>query len=111
MKNKINSAASLASTVVIALSSCESHVPRQRRLAKKPGTTYCINGICHRVKTVDEVKAEVGLEVTQGASFYDDCKIDQEIRARRSHLARNFTLTGRTTPPALSIRMELCWPW
>ena len=76
MTNKINNAASLASTVIIACAVAMGTLPATA-LAKKPGATYCINGICHRVKTVDEVKAEVGLEVTQGASFYDDCKIDK----------------------------------
>ena len=28
------------------------------------------------MKTVDEVNAEIGLEVTQGASFYDQCEVD-----------------------------------
>jgi rare lipoprotein A len=45
-------------------------------LAKTPGRTYCTNGVCHRVKTVEEVQAEVGREETVGASFYDDCKVD-----------------------------------
>ena len=78
MKSKINYAARLVSTVAIALTAyglAVSSLP-SAALAKKPGATYCINGICHRVKTFDEVKAEIGLEVTQGASFYDDCKID-----------------------------------
>ena len=78
MKSKINNAAKLASTVAIALSTFSVAVGAlpAPALAKKPGTTYCVNGICHRVKTIDEVQAEIGLEVTQGASFYDDCKID-----------------------------------
>ena len=56
---------------VVAVSSLPSVA-----FAKKPGATYCINEVCHRVKTTDEVEAEIGLEVTQGASFYDDCKSD-----------------------------------
>jgi rare lipoprotein A len=45
-------------------------------LAKTPGRTYCINDVCHRVKTVEEVQAEVGREETVAASFYEDCKVD-----------------------------------
>lgn len=44
--------------------------------AKTPGTTYCVNGICHRVKTIEEVQAQIGHEETVGASFYEDCKVD-----------------------------------
>ena len=44
--------------------------------AKSPGTTYCINGVCHRVHTIAEVRARIGAEETVGASFYDDCKVD-----------------------------------
>ena len=79
MKSKTNTAARLASTVTIAVATfalAVSWLPATT-LAKTPGATYCINGICHRVKTIDEVRTEIGLEVTQVASFYDDCKIDQ----------------------------------
>ena len=79
-KMKINNAARLASTLAslfgafgVAVSSLPSAA-----FAKKPGATYCINGVCHRVKTVDEVKAEIGLEVIQGASFYDQCEVDPD---------------------------------
>lgn len=75
MRNKIRNAAKFASIISLALSAAVALA--SEALAKKPGATYCVNGICHRVKTVDEVKAEIGLEVTQGASFYDDCKIDR----------------------------------
>ena len=79
MKSKTNTAARLASTATIAVATfalAVSWLPATT-LAKTPGATYCINGICHRVKTIDEVRTEIGLEVTQVASFYDDCKIDQ----------------------------------
>jgi rare lipoprotein A len=46
-------------------------------LAKKPGTTYCFNGICHRVLTDGEVQAQIGNEETVGASYYDDCQVDR----------------------------------
>jgi hypothetical protein len=74
MKSKINNAAILASSLAIALASFGLAFSCLPSVAKAPGATYCINGVCHRVKTGDEVKAEIGLEVTQGASFYDDCK-------------------------------------
>jgi rare lipoprotein A len=78
MKNKINNAARLATITAIALCALGmglSSLP-SAALAKKPGVTYCFNGICHRVKTIEEVKDEIGKEVTQRASFYDDCKVD-----------------------------------
>lgn len=46
-------------------------------LAKTPGKTYCINGVCHRVKTVAEMESLVGYEEVVVASYYDDCKIDK----------------------------------
>ena len=76
MKSKINNAAMSASTVTVALSTLAFAVSSLPALAKTPGATYCINSVCHRVKTVDEVKAEIGLEVTQAASFYDRCEVD-----------------------------------
>ena len=45
--------------------------------AKTPGSTYCYYGTCHRVKTIDETKALVGVEETITASHYDDCKHDR----------------------------------
>jgi len=44
--------------------------------AKKPGDTYCFNGICHRVMTIAETGADVGRVKLVRASFYDDCKVD-----------------------------------
>lgn len=44
--------------------------------AKKPGATYCFNGVCHRVKTLQEMQGLVGYEEIVTASFYDDCKVD-----------------------------------
>ncbi len=78
MINKKNNAGRSASTAAIVLASIGLAVASLPALAKKPGATYCINGICHRVKTVDEVKAEIGIEVLQGASFYDQCEIDPD---------------------------------
>jgi rare lipoprotein A len=45
-------------------------------LAKKPGATYCYNGVCHRVKTIAEMQGLVGYEEVVTASFYDNCKVD-----------------------------------
>jgi rare lipoprotein A len=45
--------------------------------AKTPGSTYCYYGVCHRVKTIEETKALVGVEETITASHYDDCKHDR----------------------------------
>ena len=44
--------------------------------AKTPGSTYCIEGICHRVMTIEEVEALVGSEEMVSASHYDDCRVD-----------------------------------
>lgn len=46
-------------------------------LAKTPGKTYCINGVCHRVKTMAEMETLVGHEEVVVASYYDDCKVDK----------------------------------
>ncbi len=40
-------------------------------LAKTPGEFHCYNGICHRVKSVDEMTRLVGMEVEVVSSFYD----------------------------------------
>lgn len=45
--------------------------------AKTPGKTYCFVGKCHRVKTIDETKALVGVEQAITASHYDDCSKDR----------------------------------
>jgi len=45
--------------------------------AKTPGSTYCYYGVCHRVKTIEETKALVGVEQTIVASHYDDCNADR----------------------------------
>lgn len=46
-------------------------------LAKTPGKTYCINGVCHRVKTLVEMETLVGFEEVAVASYYDDCTVDK----------------------------------
>ncbi|MEQ1652185.1 MAG: septal ring lytic transglycosylase RlpA family protein [Hyphomicrobium sp.] len=45
--------------------------------AKTPGKTYCFNGICHRVNTLQEMDSLVGKDLTFKTSFYDDCKRDR----------------------------------
>lgn len=46
-------------------------------IAKTPGKTYCINDVCHRVKTLDEMQSLVGFEEIVVASYYDDCRFDK----------------------------------
>jgi rare lipoprotein A len=78
MKNKSQKAnRPLPQTALALLSFLLSLCPlSEYALAKSPGATYCVNGICHRVKTIAEVQAQIGNEETVGASFYDDCKVD-----------------------------------
>ncbi len=45
--------------------------------AKTPGKTYCFVGKCHRVKTIEETHALVGVEQNVTASHYDDCSKDR----------------------------------
>jgi rare lipoprotein A len=45
--------------------------------AKTPGSTYCFYGKCHRVKTIAETQALVGVEEVIYASHYDDCARDR----------------------------------
>lgn len=45
--------------------------------AKMPGKTYCFNGVCHRVNTLQEMDSLVGRDLTFKTSFYDDCKRDR----------------------------------
>jgi rare lipoprotein A len=45
--------------------------------AKTPGKTYCFVGKCHRVKTIEETAALVGVEQSITASHYDDCSKDR----------------------------------
>jgi rare lipoprotein A (peptidoglycan hydrolase) len=45
--------------------------------AKTPGKTYCFVGKCHRVKTIEETQALVGVEQPVVASHYDDCSKDR----------------------------------
>jgi rare lipoprotein A len=45
--------------------------------AKTPGKTYCFNGVCHRVNTLNEMSELVGKDQTFKSSFYDDCKRDR----------------------------------
>ena len=40
-------------------------------IAKTPGQVHCYNGICHRVKSVEEMAPLVGMETEALTSFYD----------------------------------------
>ena len=78
MTSKTKNATRSASSAAIAfttLSLALSALP-YTSFAKTPGATYCFNGICHRVQTIEEVRAQIGRKETVGASFYDDCKAD-----------------------------------
>ena len=78
MKSKTKSAIRSASTATIAFTTISLVFSPLLSVAsaKEPGATYCFNGICHRVQTIEEVQAQIGLQETVGASFYDDCKVD-----------------------------------
>ena len=45
--------------------------------AKRPGSTYCFVGKCHRVKTLNETRSLVGKTVPLVASHYSDCSKDR----------------------------------
>jgi len=45
--------------------------------AKTPGKTYCFNGVCHTVKSLDETRNLVGRTTSVVASYYDDPKRDR----------------------------------
>ena len=49
----------------------------QAAMAKTPGKTYCFNGICHRVQTLQETATLIGKDQKFKTSFYDDCKRDR----------------------------------
>ena len=44
--------------------------------AKTPGEVHCYNGICHRVKSVEEMAPLVGMETEALTSFYDTAEHD-----------------------------------
>lgn len=68
--NVVWTLAILASSLLTAISA----VPAE---AKTPGKTYCFNGVCHRVKTIQEMVALVGRDQNMAASHYDDCRRDR----------------------------------
>jgi len=45
--------------------------------AKTPGEIHCYNGICHRVKSVDEMDRLVGMTTEDDTSFYDSADKDR----------------------------------
>ncbi len=70
------SATTTGSAAVIVLALLSALAP-QAAEAKTPGKTYCFNGVCHRVNTLQEMAALVGKDQTFKSSFYDDCKRDR----------------------------------
>jgi rare lipoprotein A len=66
-----------AGLVLLALSVTGTIALSDGAHAKSPGKTYCINGVCHRVKTIAEMETMVGYEEEVLASYYDDCKVDK----------------------------------
>ena len=46
-------------------------------MAKTPGEVHCYNGICHRVKSVEEMQLLVGHEAEEITSFYDTAEHDR----------------------------------
>lgn len=68
--------AALSKALAAATLSLLAYMP-QAAEAKTPGKTYCFNGICHRVKTLQETAALVGKDQKFKTSFYDDCKRDR----------------------------------
>ncbi len=66
--------ASIASAVAAVAIPATTSSPVE---AKTPGKTYCFVGKCHRVKTIEETAALVGVEQSITASHYDDCSKDR----------------------------------
>lgn len=52
-------------------------MPASEAAAKTPGSTYCFNSTCHRVRTIAETAAMVGRTEQLATSFYDDCRRDR----------------------------------
>jgi rare lipoprotein A (peptidoglycan hydrolase) len=68
-------AVALSKTIATALAALALLAPSAQ--AKTPGKTYCFNGICHRVNTLQEMDSLVGKDQTFKTSFYDDCAHDR----------------------------------
>lgn len=66
--------ASIAFAITAVAIPATSSTPAE---AKTPGKTYCFVGKCHRVKTIEETQALVGVEQNVTASHYDDCSKDR----------------------------------
>jgi rare lipoprotein A len=60
--------------------------------AKTPGNKYCFYGTCHRVKTITETEALIGVPTVLKASFYDSC-------ARDSYNPCGLTSSGEAFNP------------
>lgn len=65
-----------AMLAVLAMMTAAS-LPTAEAEAKTPGSTYCFNGTCHRVRSLAETRAMIGRTEHLSTSFYDDCKRDR----------------------------------
>ncbi len=52
-------------------------LPLLPAIAKTPGEVHCYKDVCHRVKSLEEMRSLVGREVEQHASFYDIAERDR----------------------------------
>lgn len=46
-------------------------------MAKGAGTTHCYGGVCHRVLSIQETVARIGVPIRMHASHYDSCERDR----------------------------------
>ena len=78
--------------------------------AKTPGKTYCFVGNCHRVKTIEETQALVGVEESITASHYDDCSKDRYNPCGLTSSGERFhpDRPGQHREPDLSRRDARC---
>jgi rare lipoprotein A (peptidoglycan hydrolase)/tetratricopeptide (TPR) repeat protein len=68
LRTRTNSSGTSASLVAAYAAALSITTPS---LAKTPGEVHCYNGICHRVKSVDEMQLLVGSETEALTSYYD----------------------------------------
>jgi len=74
---RLRNAAVSAALAAAALFLQPALLPSTAAEAKTPGSTYCFNGICHRVRSIAETQSMVGRTETLATSFYDDCSRDR----------------------------------
>lgn len=51
-------------------------IPANEADAKTPGATHCYGGVCHRILTIQETAARIGLPTRMYTSHYDSCERD-----------------------------------